>query len=224
MATQIELRPKPRLAMLHGEPGWLRSRIRPVVALASYQKKRNAEYWTESSSAAVFWARAGVGQASSPSSITMVRFMVVLSTRSGSELDSDRHAVRAAQTPLVGPGVVELVIIQVEPALEPGPERQPQLRVLLERVLVAGPQRERVAQRPLGAGAHALGVVAGMERVERQPQPVPLAQPHRVADPDPEQHRQRELPGELLGGQGTVVAGARGVGVVDDPQVAAGVL
>src|SRR5882762_1227352 len=127
MATQIALRPNPRLAMLHGEPGWLRSRIRPVVEFASYQKNRNAEYCTESSSAAVVWARAGAAQASSPSSITMVRFMVVLSRRSGSELDSYRHAVGAAQTPLVGPGVVELVIIQVEPALEPGPEGQPQL-------------------------------------------------------------------------------------------------
>jgi len=36
--TQIALSPNPRLAMLHGEVGVLRSLIRPLAALASYQK------------------------------------------------------------------------------------------------------------------------------------------------------------------------------------------
>src|SRR5258705_12232724 len=131
MPMQIALRPKPMLAVLAGDPAVLRSLIRPLVALASYQKNRNAEYCTESSSAAVVCARAGAAQASIPSSTTMKRFMKVLSTESGSELDSDRHAVSAAQPAVIGPSVVEMIGVQIELAAESRPDGQAHFGVLL---------------------------------------------------------------------------------------------
>src|SRR5713101_10006700 len=104
--------------MLHGDPDVLRSLIRPFVGFASYQKNRNAEYWIESSSAAVVWARAGAAQARSASSTTMKRLMRFLPARL--ERQSERDAMGAAQPALIGPRVIEPVSIRVELPLPPG--------------------------------------------------------------------------------------------------------
>src|SRR5690348_4706287 len=196
MPMQIALRPNPRLAMLQGEPGVSRSLIRPFEGFASYQKNRNAEYWIESSSAAVFWARAGEAQARSASRMTSVRLMGFLPL--GLERQSERHAVSAAEPALIGPRVVHAVSVGVELAVQARPDREPDLRLALDRVLVAEPERQQVVIGELRARAHALGVVAGMERVERQPQLGAVVQAHRQPHAHAEQHRQRKIVGELL--------------------------
>src|SRR4030065_2114303 len=56
--TQMAESPKPTEAMLHGDPGVLRSRIRPFAGLASVQKNWNAVRSRLSRMAPGVWGRA----------------------------------------------------------------------------------------------------------------------------------------------------------------------
>src|SRR5439155_19806077 len=142
MPTVRADRPKPTAAMLAGEPGWLRSRIRPLAGFASFQKNWNAVRWTLSSTASVVCAFASAAISRHASVIARCRFICLprdpdkragslgllsrLSDdafrsalgrreRTGSlhcsplEPHPQRKPVRASQSPLVGPGIVETV-------------------------------------------------------------------------------------------------------------------
>src|SRR5262245_27809223 len=50
------------------------------------------------------------------------------------------------EEPMVRPGVVDLVSIRTEPALDPGPEGEPLLGVLDEQALIPGAKRQQVAE------------------------------------------------------------------------------
>src|SRR3989442_945793 len=88
----------------------------------------------------------------------------------GLEHQSERHAMGAAEPALIGPRVVETIAVRIQPPVEPGSERQADLRVPLERVLVAEPQGQQLPEAQLRPRADALGVVARVERVHGQPQ------------------------------------------------------
>ena len=174
MAMQMAEMPKPWAAMLHGEPGWLRSRIRPLTGLASSQKYSKAVRCRLSS-------RAGGGQrlapaanaASAPAEVAAVSDAATSQQRQPdagawfascslstscchplplvlsavSKLDDHGDPVRVLQILVAGPGVVQLVAVVAQIARDAEAEGQPQLAVGLEQGLVADPQ----GQQPLAA-------------------------------------------------------------------------
>src|SRR5262249_16597731 len=114
---QIADSPNPVEAMLHTEPGWLRSRIRPLAAFASSQKQRNAPYWRRSRIAAVVSApalRASGGPAASVRRMASSArvFISNLPLPRGrvarrSEAECQREPIDRIEPSEVGPCVVE---------------------------------------------------------------------------------------------------------------------
>src|SRR5262245_1747358 len=153
--------PKPSAAMLHGDPGWLRSRISPVVGLASSQAKRKAPYWRLSRMASVVSTVAaeaiGAAQASATrttrSGCAMRWIMGAISPISVCESVAQAHAdpMDVPQSSVGRPGVVDAVLEGLQALVNSGAERQTFLRVLIEEGLVSGAQRDQIAERRLDA-------------------------------------------------------------------------